>query len=254
MSRRRASGRPATVASPPPARRGRRWWLVGGALALLLAVLATVLLVRGRDPEGPLPLTAEQANQLALVRFRNFEAGAVEFSTVVPAAGGTASLDGVVDYRAEAGFAAGVITDQPGLLQWNGSTLLLWPDVGDGRTLPDRAPDTEAISRPLSASASDVDVVLVLLASLAADRPENAQLLQQSDARWLREDVVDGEPVQVFAGPSPSDRSAGTGQPLTYWLDASGRARRVGVQLPSGNVSIDLRPTVRQVVPSEQLG
>ena len=87
--------------------------------------------------------------------------------------------------------------------------------------------------------------MLLLLLELGSDRPDNAQLLLQSDAQWLRADTDDGVPVDVFAGPSApvvSGETAAGPNPgrLRYWVDGTGRLLRFEVDLPTGMVSVGL--------------
>lgn len=64
---------------------------------------------------------------------------------------------------------------------------------------------------------------LGVIFTLMADRPENAQLLRQSDARYLGSREVDGTRLSVFRLPSED----GTGGETRMWIDADGALHRV---------------------------
>ena len=77
--------------------------------------------------------------------------------------------------------------------------------------------------------------------ALVADRPENAQLLRQSDAAYLGTTDETGERLEVYRLPSPDDTSART----RLWLTPDGALRRIDggaegslvIELPGGPVS-----------------
>lgn len=71
--------------------------------------------------------------------------------------------------------------------------------------------------------------------ALVSDRPENAQLLRQSDARFLGTQQIDGTELSVFRLPS----SDGSGGQTRMWLDADGALRR----LDDGGEGLVLRMT-----------
>jgi hypothetical protein len=90
--------------------------------------------------------------------------------------------------------------------------------------------------------AGTLDAVLVLLLVGAAEQADSAQLLADSEARWLRADRVAGHEVDVLLGPAIppavpatesdaaplADRSlAGMGGAVQYWLDRQGRLHRM---------------------------
>ncbi|WP_435748396.1 hypothetical protein [Microbacterium sp. PMB16] len=236
----------------------RRWIAIGAVAAVLLA-LGVWALVAQRPPaapeataspvaEGPRALTTEEAERLAVGRFLAYRDGSRVFDVEVTTADGPVALHGRVDYRAELGIAAAALEGGTAVIAWDADTFVGWLGEGDGSTVPDAEPATAGTARPLDPSASTVDAVLVLVASLGTDRPENAQLLQTSDAQWLRADDVDGVPVDVFAGPSDADSGTGGGT-TRFWVDGAGALLRFEADFPSGTVSILLHPEEYVAVP-----
>lgn len=113
-------------------------------------------------------------------------------------------------------------------------------------------PPDEWTRRPYTDAALDRALRLVL--SMAADRPDNAELLARSHPLWLRDERVDGRGYGVFSGPRPhptaprasaspaAGATAAAGRsPLTYWIDKEGRMRRVTARLaPGQEATVDL--------------
>jgi hypothetical protein len=184
-------------------------------------VLLLVLTACGTTPD-PRSLTVPEAERLALVRFTNYTAGVSAFTASVPSPGGKLLLDGRVDFVHHLGNA-GMRTDgrddefSRGLLQWN-----------LGRVAFATAPSADWQVRDLQERGSELDGALRLLVNLGADRPENAQLLLQSSARWLRPDRVGDTAVDVFEGPKQKDAAEAR---LRYWLDSDGKLRRLEAKL-----------------------
>ena len=228
-------------------------------VVVILAVVFVLHSAGGKKPSatGPRPLTGDQADRLAVSRFLDYQAKGVRFSTTVPTAQGSLPLAGDIDFRRHLGYAATRLDaggrEQTAVLQWNGTTVQTWLDAGDGLAPPARLPSAKPTGRRIVAASSGLDTLLVLLLDLGADRPDNAQLLQQSDARWLRTDTVDGQRVDVIRGPSPAAASAGAGGSSAagssataptggteYWIDATGRLLRFSATIGSTAVTIDL--------------
>lgn len=221
--------------------RRARFGVVGaGVLAGL--VVAGGLLVRdeGRTlPDAktskPRPVTAAEADRLAVMRFRLQRAGGVHFRTEVSSARGSLSLVGDVDYSSGIGKAQISGAGSSFTLQWNGATLLAW--AGDEGA-------SDPAVRPLEPTQSASDAVLALLLELGQDRPDNAQLIRENGARWLRAETVGGTGVDVLQGPAPPGAAAGPGGPVTYWVNEGGDVLRIEARLgggPSATI-IDLDP------------
>ncbi|MEV4736701.1 MULTISPECIES: hypothetical protein [unclassified Microbacterium] len=228
----------------------RRGVLVAAACAVVLAggITAVVLANPASGPlptasasasAGPRALTTEESERLAVGRFLAYQDGSRTFRTEVSADGVVVQLEGRVDYRAGIGLASARAGDESAVITWNGATFVGWAEASVVDGIPVAAPSEPGGARRLDPSASRVDTVLALLLSLGGDRPENAQLLQQSDAAWLRADEVDGVPVDVFAGPSDADTGEGAGT-VRYWVDDRGAVHRIEADLPSGGVVIEL--------------
>ena len=185
-------------------------------LALLLVLTAC-----SATPD-PRPLSIPEAERLALVRFSNYTTGVSAFTASVPSPGGKLFLDGRVDFVHHHGHA-GMRTEgrsdefSQGLVQWN-----------LGRMAFATAPSADWQVRDLQERGSELDGALRLLVNLGADRPENAQLLLQSSARWLRADRIGDTAVDVFEGPKQKDA---TDSRLRYWLDPDGKLRRLEAKL-----------------------
>lgn len=209
-------------------------------LALLLAGCA------GSDGEGlrtsdARAVTTEEAQVLAVARFRNFDAGTRSIAFEVDERGEDLTFDGWFDYASSVGYGALARGDVPSsLLLWNTSVVgVQAPQEGEA---PLPVPDVDALATawqggPLDPSSSRLDAVLAVIGSLGSDRPENPLLLQQAGALHLGEIVEDGRELTVFAGP-PSDEALAPGATVDpeavttrYAVDAAGTLHRVDVRL-----------------------
>lgn len=189
---------------------------------------------------GPRPLTELEADRLAITRFGNYRAGGLHFTATVTNAGGPLSLAGDLDTRAHVGYAAAEFTEADrrtvAVLRWTPGSASSWPDTGDGRTPPAAPPTGPPRQHTLRPAGSTLDAVLRLLLALSSDRPENAVLLRQSDARWLRQDRLGGTVADVLQGPS-----AGSGRSeLRYWVTPDARLLRVEAGFVGARAVIDL--------------
>ncbi|MDH6537724.1 hypothetical protein [Streptomyces sp. SPB4] len=180
-------------------------------------------------PAAPRPLTAEEADRMALARFTAYRRGTGEVTATIPSRGRTITLTGRVDWRRHRGYAEVHDDAAPPareLVHWNPHHVAALPAWTGG--LPDRPPASGWEIHPLPPHGSALDSVLLLLLNLGADRPDNAQLLARSDARRIRDDRIGDVPVLVAAGPGAP------GAPVTggrlgntrYWIDGEGRLLR----------------------------
>ena len=263
------------------------------ATAVAVAVGAVVLLVAllsGGGEPGPRAVSEDEAQRMALARFRTYEASPSEVRVRLPlgaagsASSGTVTVRAVVDHRVHRAVGVYEATDAErtvrGLVAWDMEGIAVArkpqtpttsgaPGAAPGRASRQPAPDVvttatqaaraagtlapeEWTRRPYTSAALDRALRLVL--SMAADRPDNAQLLAQSHPLWLRDERVDGRGYGVFSGPRPrpaaSRASAGPAagataaagrSPLTYWIDKDGRMRRVTARLaPGQEATVDL--------------
>jgi len=222
--------------------------VIGVATAIVSASLSVT-----SPSSGARPLTTAEAERLAAARFLNVEGRGVRFVTSFEVAEGAVELRGVLDFGDDVGTANARIDGAPEVIQWDADTVLRWPRTESDASTPTSLPGVEAVSRRLDPSTSAFDLMLSLLSSLGADRPEDASVLQQSGARWLRTDVVDGIAVDVVAGPR-SGGGAGDAGGTRYWIDAAGGLLRFEADLASGWVAVRLdAEAFRPVEPSPQL-
>ena len=239
-------------------RRGRlrrRVWLIVAAVAALAAAVTIVLVVApersGRSgspgtsggPAGaPRPLTDDEANRLAAMRFADYRTG-LHFRTTTNAG---LSLVGDVDYHRHLGYAMATNAGQPSPVQWSAAKLVAWawPRGAAGSEPPAALPGTQSRVRPLDATSSDLDALLTILLALGQDRPDNAALIRQDGAMFVRTDAVGTVPVDVLQGPRTSGAGTASGNALTYWVDAAGHLRRVDIVLgrASAPVRVDTDP------------
>jgi hypothetical protein len=122
-----------------------------------------------------------------------------------------------------------------------------------------------------SAASAPLDALAALLFTVASDRPDAADALARSGARWLRRDMIDGVPVDVVLGPavppaapatqnttpstqnstqkqggqSPQQSRSGSlaamGGAVRYWLDGRARVHRLEALLaPDLPARVDL--------------
>lgn len=223
-------------------------------LACRCLVLACCLTGCTSQP-APAAMSAAQADRLALARFTEYQSGASAIEALVQISGQTFKVSGRVDWKQHralavitptaAASAAAPASDTQLLLwtpawlavrgTWNGAA----PDTPppDGWTLRDWQPGAE------------LDTVLQLILQLAADRPENAQLLRQSGAAVLRTDTVGTQPVTVYQGPPSQD---GTGSHTRYWVAQDGSLPRFEARVGTDThwAQVDLAPGHAAPVPA----
>lgn len=209
------------------------------ALTGTAAIAAAFYFAAG--PDRSPAMTASQADLLALARFDDYQNGVSAIDAVIPVSGQDFRLDGRVDWRSHLGYAT-LAASRPGV----GSELLQWSPNGiavrGGQSGPPPATLTADgwMLRPWQPGA-DLDTVLQLVLDLGADRPENAQLLQQSGAGVLRRDSVGGRAVTVFAA-TPHTR---------YWIADDGTLRRFEAQVDGSSAwtRVDIAPGSAPAVP-----
>ncbi|WP_029289201.1 hypothetical protein [Cellulomonas sp. HZM] len=202
---------------------------------LVVAAGAAAVLVGCSSAPQERPVTQDEAQTLATIRFHDYDAGTRAFSTSVTDASGTLDLAGWVDFRDHTGYALATQDDAaPSLLLWDGSSARLQPAPAGTTTAPLPVPVAlrSTAATPLDARSSGVHATLLVLLDLGSDRPENPLLLQQGGARWLRSDDVDGTDVDVFAA-----TKAGTSR---YWVAQDGTLVRAEVQVGGRWTTIDL--------------
>lgn len=224
------------------------------AVTLLLAAACTDGGGPAAEPAPARPVTVAESEQLANVRFRNFDAGSRKVTARYTEQSHEVRLQGWFDYTTHTGYGLVSADGRPSdRVAWNGR--LVATSTGDRLGTPLRSLDGWQAGE-LDPASSPLAVVLTVLASLGSDRPENPMLIRQGGALWLREDTTGERAVTVFAGPTAApkelddDGSAGAaGSPapspapttgsvvdpdaagIRYWVDRTGLAHRVDVRL-----------------------
>ncbi|MFF8597082.1 hypothetical protein ACF061_37900 [Streptomyces sp. NPDC015220] len=190
----------------------------------------------GSGPSGPRALTPDEANRLAITRFRNFEARGRAVTITVPGTAGGLTVTGSVDYRGKLGYGvvhgSGRSTAGEGLIEWTATSVFVHPMTNAPAHAPASPPRSGWYGRRLLSSGSALDSSLAIALNLGSDRPDNAELLPQNGAAWWGRDQVDGHRVDIMTGPSSRDRS-GTAGTVRYWVGPDGTMYRVRVDVRS---------------------
>ncbi|MER6010093.1 hypothetical protein [Streptomyces bluensis] len=199
--------------------------------------MAAFLVTRGgSDPSGPRALTSDEANRLAITRFRNYEARGRAVTITVPGTAGGLTVTGSVDYQNKLGYGVvhgtGRDTSSDGLIEWTATSVFVHPMANAPAHAPASPPRSGWYSRPLQSSGSALDTSLAIALKLGSDRPDNAELLPQNGATWRGQDQVDGHRVDVMTGPSSPGR-IGTAGNVRYWIGSDGTMYRVRVRVGS---------------------
>lgn len=225
---------------------------------MLVAVLATAAALltacapsEADDPDAARPVTTEESELLAIMRFRNFDAGARTVSFQLDDRGTELAFDGWFDYATGVGYGALSDEGSPNsLLVWNTDVVGVHEPAADGAA-PLPIPDADALATAwtggeLDPTASRLHAVLAVVGSLGVDRPDNPLLLRQGGALHLGEESVNGIQTSVFAGPL-SDRPLPAGQTMDpeaadtrYWVDADGLLHRAATRLGGSEAWVTL--------------
>ncbi|MEY9888024.1 hypothetical protein ABIA31_001664 [Catenulispora sp. MAP5-51] len=221
-----------------------RWYIAGSCVMALAAAGVTAAAVSGSGSSSRTrALTSDEANRLAITRFRNYEAGGRAVTITVPGTAGDLVLTGSIDYRAKLGYGVvhgtGRDTSSDGLIEWTASSVLVDPMPSTPAAAPATPPTTGWFSRPLQQTGSSLDSALAITLNLGSDRPDNAQLLPQNGAMWVGHDQVAGRQTDIMTGPAARDTAETTGTAATtagtvrYWIGADGTMYRVQAALAS---------------------
>jgi len=219
------------------------------ATSVALAVVTLALCAAGcatgtAGPDSPqvTGLTTEQAERLAVTRFRNFDAGVREITVSVGGLDtGDIAVDGWYDYTTHIGYGSATSDGaDAGLIWWSTDTIATREGAtGDGAA-PLPLPGDGWQSGTLDPKSTSLANALALATNLGSDRPENPQLLAQSDAAFLEKDTIDGTDIEVFLGPSADGTAESTSaSDLTsrarYWVDSTGTLLRFESPLGDGS-------------------
>ncbi|MGI8312120.1 hypothetical protein [Saccharopolyspora hattusasensis] len=214
----------------------RPWWVVAVVGFAGVAVVAFLVVGGGSGPAGPRALTSDEANRLAITRFRNYQAGGRAVTITVPSTAGGLVIRGSIDYRAKLGYGVvhgtGRDTSSDGLIEWTADTVLVHPMANAPAEAPASPPGPDWFSRPLHTTGSALDASLAIALGLGSDRPDNAALLPQNGATWRGQDQWDGHQVDVMTGPDAGAKP-GTGGTVRYWIGSDGTMYRVQVEVAS---------------------
>ncbi|MGL4339708.1 MAG: hypothetical protein ACRCSP_04700 [Rhodoglobus sp.] len=195
--------------------------IAAGIITLLLTGCAGgAAQSEARSTAEPKGLTSKQSERLAITRFRNFDAGTRAVQIMVPQSQlGEIQVTGWYDFANNVGYGA---VKGGGLVWWNTDAVAIRDIASSEPVIP--LPADGWVRYPLDPSANPLATALALVGSLGVDRPENPQLLAQSDALWLRNDTVKNTAVEVFVGPSADGAATSTppSERVRYWLDATG--------------------------------
>lgn len=193
----------------------------------------------------PRVVTTAESEVLAVIRFKNFDAGTRSISAAFDDGGTALTLDGWFDYETHVGYGLVTAGGAGGdLILWDGTSLAALAAAGaTAAPLPVPAATEPWQPGVVDPNASAAQAVLGVIASLGADRPENPLLLRQNGALHLTDDSIDGTAVSVFTGPAEGaltdDGVDAEASGVRYWVDADGLLLRVEARLGGEWVTID---------------
>ncbi|GAA3034302.1 hypothetical protein [Actinokineospora globicatena] len=220
--------------------------------AVAIGVAVTLIANSPATPRGPRPLTTDEANRLAVTRFLNYQAGGRAVTITVPTTSGGLVITGSVDYRAHLGYGVvrgtGRDTSSDGLIQWNSTAVFVHPMTDSLAEPPVTPPGSGWHQRPLTTSGSSLDSALLITLGLGNDRPDNAELLPQNGATWVRDDQVRGRRVDVMAGPAARAKPDTAGN-VRYWVDSDSTLHRVEADVASEPQPVVIDLNARPYVP-----
>ncbi|HEY8473622.1 MAG TPA: hypothetical protein VIL37_13435 [Natronosporangium sp.] len=256
-----------------------------------------LLLRRGDDADPARPLSAEEATRLATMRQHNWQDARAGVRATIGTGAEQVHLAGWVDWRrpmvylARSGPTPGEIAELiqavPGLIAVRpgepapaeptpepeptgspgaGTDPSAGPELIDPYPKPPATPPADGwrLRQPgadgapgAPAAAGTIDALAVLLLTIAAEEPDAAELLAETESQWLREDRTAGYEVDVLLGPAilpgaplpgppapgsqPPETLAALGGAVQYWLDRDARLHRLDALLATDTpVRVDL--------------
>lgn len=201
------------------------------------------------DASEPRAISREESELLAVSRWRNFDAGAREFTATLTDRGQELTLRGVVDFADASGIAEITGDFAAEVAAWTGTDVGLHPAPADFAPHAPVEPPADSAdwrARALDTTASSVDTLLVALLNLGLDRPENPMLLRQSGSVLVRSDTIGKTPVGVYAFPPegadapPAPNDAATTAGFRLWVDESEWMLRAEFRIGAQWVTVDL--------------
>lgn len=196
------------------------------------AIVLACLILTGCGQDAPRQLTEAEAQRLATVRLANRTDGGAAVRTTIVQNGERLAVSGWIDWRRPVVYLA-VSGERKALVQAvPGGVAVLEPAdaAADGMPPIPLPPGTWA-ARPLvlDRPATGFDTLAGVLLALAADRPENPQLLRQQGAAWLGRDGS----LEIYRGPG-AGKGGSSGGRTKYWLDERSRLHRLELNPTSG--------------------
>lgn len=264
--------RPDEPEEPKKKRRTMASALLAGVLAVggiagLTQGMSSCSSTNEQTAKGPRPISAAEAAQLSQVRLHNWQDQKAGISgTVSEKTGKLLRFDGWIDWRRplvyirtapRQGMGELLIQAVPGIVAIHAAQA--GESSADGK--PPAVPPAgnwrlRPMGLPLPKEPDPIDGLIGLLFALTADHADKADLLQQTDSQWLRQDSVYGTEVEVLLGPalmpkpSPSKPSPTApqspkpsstpvdgrslkahGGAVAYWIDAGARLERLETYL-----------------------
>jgi hypothetical protein len=171
------------------------------ALPALTTALIVGITACSPAEEEPRKLSTAEAELLSSARFHNFDEGTRRVDLTITESGSTISVEGYYDFVAHAGIAQ-VTADGSSTPSAAETDYVWWTPQAVGEVvIGEPAPDWDAgvpeISSDWSWQFFELDSAqsalltgLALVSASGFDRPDNPQLLAQSDALWLSQSTT----------------------------------------------------------------
>jgi hypothetical protein len=175
------------------------------------------------------PLTDAQAAVLSQVLYKNLQAGGADL-TVNVAYGAAASLvlTGAVDWndhigqgRLETRFTDGRPSTFTDLLWTSDAVIIADPPGMEEAAARVGRDGIHFVARPPSPDRIPLDRVIAISVSLAATQRDNPLLVQQSDARFLGRDAIDGHAMERYRYKDRAIYWVGVDDGLLHRLEAT---------------------------------
>lgn len=207
--------------TPSPSRPATGLRRVLAALVCVVFVISSAACTTSSEDDAR-RLTTSESELLSAARFRNYDTGTRRIDVRIAGPETTTELIGYYDFLEHAGLVQVVPTDDGSTVGAEEYTNYVWwtTSVVGEAVVEGAAPDWEAGIPAIDSaweweffemdsSASTLLTTLALVSATGADRPDNPQLLAQSDALWL-DSTEDGVWFQL---PSSDEIAPATGQP-----------------------------------------